>query len=194
MDRRGITELLEKQDWGDIAARLVKFLVKRGATPATADDLSQQAIKRVLAFESEWDPETQPVLLSYLMGVARMLLFKHRREQKRLVAHDPHDDEDESPSQLADGRAHGEAHMAAMDLYERRIALLRERLLRRESDDAVRLLELKLQGIDKPAELVASTGWTAAAVTRALDRFDRAAQEVAQDLAGDEDEDDDEVQ
>jgi DNA-directed RNA polymerase specialized sigma24 family protein len=134
MDRARTTEALAKQDWEDIAARLVKFLKKRGASEALADDLTQQAFLRVFAFDSAWDPERHPVLLVYLMGVVKMLLFKERRGARRLVAHHHHDDDDDGKgaAEHADPRAFDEERVAAADLHSRRIGLLRARLGERE--------------------------------------------------------------
>jgi len=180
-----VSRELAKQDWEEIHARLVKFLLGRKATEVMAEDIAQQAIERVFACDSEWDPERYPVLLTYLIGVARMLLFKERRAAKRFVTHDHHAEEDGDPlDEHRDERALGPDRIAETDLHARRLALLRTRLAARDDDEAIRVLELHIDGVERPAEIATATGWPVGKVNRARDRMQRTALQVAADLSG----------
>jgi DNA-directed RNA polymerase specialized sigma24 family protein len=182
---------LAKQDWQEIHARLIKFCRKRGTSRELAEDLTQQAITRVFAFDSEWDPTRYPAILPYLMGVVKMLLFKERRAGKRIVSHDHHDDGDGDDKHgkdgLADPRAPGPEKLEEADLHSRSIALLRARLEKRGQKEALRVLELALAGVETPADLALATGWSDAEVIMFRLRMRRAALEVAHDLADDDD-------
>lgn len=185
MDRDRIGDLLAEQDWGDIQARLVKFARTRGAPADLAEDKAQEAIERVFAFNSEWDPE-RGELLPFLMSVVRMLLFKERRAGKRFVHHDHHAEEEEGEREHADPRAVGPERIEQADLHERRIVLLRARLERRGEKEALVVLDLALEGKDKPADIREATGWSDADVEKFRLRMQRAALQVAEDLAGEE--------
>jgi DNA-directed RNA polymerase specialized sigma24 family protein len=179
---------LAKQDWKDIHARVMKYALNRGATYADAEDFTQRAIERVFAFDSEWDPENHPVLAMYLMGLVKTMLRDERRRVRRIAYHDHHaDEDDEGFAEHEDPRAISGATVEENDLYVRRLALLRARLEKRDDPDAIRVLELWVdEGVELPTEIGEATGWPSARVSRARDRMQRAALEVARELEEDE--------
>ncbi len=80
MDERSYRALLDRQNWGDVHARLLDFAEARSGkrAKAQAKDLVQTAIMRVFARDSKWDPEKEPELLRYLMSVVNTLRWNER--------------------------------------------------------------------------------------------------------------------
>lgn len=198
MDENPIRSLLEKQDWGDIHARVLDFATYRvgdKTSNARAEDLTQAAIARVYAYDSKWDPAKEPDLTRFLMSVVNSLLANERtsaREQRNVSFSDP-----KSPTarralraaqRVSDPRAHSEAEHVDHDLLARRLTLLGERFA--GDPQALEYLALLQSGEDSPAEIRAATGWSAETVMNVRRRVLRGAALVARDLGGASDEPD----
>ena len=77
--RAAVDALLRKQDWGRIHAELVEFALRRVKGKDRADDLAQEAIRRVLDANWEpWDPVAKPSLLEFLMGIVNRIVSNER--------------------------------------------------------------------------------------------------------------------
>jgi DNA-directed RNA polymerase specialized sigma24 family protein len=193
MDPKNVRALLDAQDWGDVYSRLFDFALKRCTTKtkvpqeirAEAKDLAQEAITRVFAYDSKWDPEKEPDLTRYLMSVVNSLRANERTSaasqrnislgRKRTKA---------AAEAVADTHALPEEVVVNTDLFARRIELLNERLV--GDADALRLFELMTSGLDKPADLRKATKWSANELMAVRRRVLRAAATVARDIGGGE--------
>jgi DNA-directed RNA polymerase specialized sigma24 family protein len=189
MDEKTYRARLDAQDWGDVHARLLDFAGHRCGkrNKAQAQDLAQQAIARVYAYDSKWDPEKEPDLVRYLMSVVNSLLWNERTshaaqksvsiEQKKTQR---------AAMQVADPQAWNADTAAENDLFNRRLTLLRERM----ADDAhvLTLIDCTSRGLDSPDEIRAATGWSANTLLAVRRRMQRAAALVARDIGGDLDE------
>jgi len=181
MNDNPIRHLLEKQDWGDLYARLLDFATHRCKPDALAKDVTQEAITRVFAYDSNWDPTKEPDLLRYLMSVVNSLLANERTSaaakrtdsmsRKRPLA---------AAEAVGDPQAFSETKAVENDLLTRRMTLLTERLV--GDAKATTMVELMVQGVDSPTEIRRLTGWTADEVMATRRRMLRAAALVARDL------------
>jgi DNA-directed RNA polymerase specialized sigma24 family protein len=183
MAKDPLRERLDAQKWGDIYPRLVDFATHRSGSKARGEDLAHQAIARVYAYDSKWDPEKEPKLLRYLMSVVNSVLANERKSaaERKNLSMEAH------PKRLAkmkDERAPSADRIVDNDLYARRIALLQQMLAK--DAEATLLLELTLVGHDTPADQVRETGWLEARVLAARKRMHRAAEMAARELPGDE--------
>src|SRR5690349_3411930 len=79
MDQSPLRPHLDRQDWGEIYLRLYDFAEHRCKSASQAKDLAQEAIGRVFAYDSGWDPAKEPNVLRYLMSVVNSLLANERR-------------------------------------------------------------------------------------------------------------------
>ncbi len=197
MDGTKVRALLDAQDWSDLHARLYAFALARCASRtkaqvevrAQAKDLVQEAIARVYAAESKWDPDAEPNLQRYLMSVINGLLSNERSRAaaKRNVSLSKEAPRGGKCSEaVADARALPEEVVVKTDLFARRLALLEERLA--GDADARRLLELMVSGMDSPADLRKATKWSANDLMATRRRMLRSAALVARAIGGAEDE------
>lgn len=82
-----VKDLLDAQNWGDLLPRLLKYSLyliyaKTGGSSSRyhvsagkmAEDFVMDAVMKVYRGERKWDPEKDPELLFYLMGVLRSLI------------------------------------------------------------------------------------------------------------------------
>jgi DNA-directed RNA polymerase specialized sigma24 family protein len=188
MDETTYRARLDSQDWGDVHARLLEFALARCGKKheSLADDLAQQAIARVYAYDSKWDPEQEPDLVRYLMSVVNSLLWNHRTSHAtQRSASLTEDSVRRAAERVADPSAFSEDAAVEHDLFSRRLALLRERMA--DDPHALALLAALEQGLEPPA-IRASTGWPASKLLAVRRRVLRAAGLVARDLGGSTDE------
>jgi DNA-directed RNA polymerase specialized sigma24 family protein len=183
-----VRALLDQQDWSDVSARLVAFASYRAGSPALGKDLAQEAVTRVYAYESKWDPKKDPDLARYLMSVVNSLLANERSsaagqrtssiETKRVQR---------AAMKVSDPQAVSEDKLADTDLFTRRLTLLTERMA--GDADVLRLIELMVEGVDTPVEIRKRTGWSAEVTAAARKRMLRGAAVVARDIGGATDDD-----
>jgi DNA-directed RNA polymerase specialized sigma24 family protein len=193
MDETTYRARLDEQDWGELHARLLDFAEHRCGPKrlALAKDLAQQAILRVYAYDSTWDPEKEPDLLRYLMGVVNSLLWNERTSYAaRKVASVGDDATRRAAERVADERGWSADTAAGHDLLSRRLSLLRERMA--DDPNVLGLLGALEQGLETPEEIRAATGCSAHTLLAVRRRMLRAAALVARDLGGADDEGDEE--
>ena len=173
-----LLDRLRQQDWSDLYPRLFAYAKSRAGSTDDARDLAQSAITRLFAFDSKWDPEKQPDVFSFLTSVVNSLAYNAR---KRVAARNLSIDDgaigQETAARLADPNLSPDDAQAIHELYARRLERLRARLA--DDPDAARLLELSLEGHDKPADLRERTGLSDHALLAARKRMQRAALAVA---------------
>ena len=183
-----VRALLDRQDWSDVYARLVAFASHRAGSPALGKDLAQEAITRVYAYESKWDPEKDPDLVRYLMSVVNSLLANERTSAagRRTSSIEPKRTQ-RAAMKVSDPQAVSEDKLADTDLFARRLALLTERM----AGDAyvLCLIALMVEGVDTPAEIRKRTRWSAEETAATRKRMLRSAATVARDIGGPADDD-----
>jgi DNA-directed RNA polymerase specialized sigma24 family protein len=182
--KRPIDELLAKQDWGAVHAAVTEFAYSRTHSWDDAEELSQEAITRVLdpAYRA-WDPEKEPSLVRHLGSIVNSLLANRRNtrslSQQRAYAPDARvwaTRVDPAPTP-----AH---RLESKELAARAIELLRVRV----AGDALvaALVELCLEaGTDKPAELAEATGRPVEEIYNAQRRLAAHMAAVRQEIEGD---------
>jgi DNA-directed RNA polymerase specialized sigma24 family protein len=192
MDDRSYRALLDRQNWGDIHARLLDFAEarsggKRGKAKALALDLVQEAILRVYSSQSRWDPEKEPQILGYLMSVVNTLRWgeKIRHDVSKTVSTEGRKGK-RAADQVADPNAFSESSAAESDLRARQYALLRERMA--DDPHVLQFLDCLVTGKESAAEICAATGWSKERHNAVRRRMLRAAALVARDLGGADDE------
>jgi DNA-directed RNA polymerase specialized sigma24 family protein len=80
-----VDAVIPEIDFEELAIRLAGYFAWRGGAPADVDDLVQETLTRLLeAIDSRWDPERGSVI-QFAFGIARRVLFEHRRRESRLV-------------------------------------------------------------------------------------------------------------
>jgi DNA-directed RNA polymerase specialized sigma24 family protein len=188
MDHAAIRALLDKQDWADIHARVLDFATARCGkhAKAQAKDLTQEAIARVHAFDSKWDPAKEPDLARYLMSVVNSLRandLTSYASQNTTSMHTKRGQKAVAP--VADDQAWNESRAASDDLFHRRMTLLRERKV--DDADVLTLLDLLEQGVASCDDVGRATGWSKTRFETTRKRMLRAAALVARDLGGDDD-------
>jgi hypothetical protein len=189
MDEKSYRTLLDRQDWGDIHARLLDFALARCGKHgrAQAKDLAQSAIMRVYAYDSKWDPAKEPELLRYLMSVVNSLLANERTSYAARKNVTMHAGKGKRAAALAaDEQAWGEKAAVEEDLVSRRLALLGERM---QGDAPVlQYLECLARRTESTEAVRAATGWSLLTLKAVRRRMLRAAALVARDLGGTEEE------
>jgi hypothetical protein len=178
---------LDEADWGEIHARLLAFATFRCRPDgALARDLVQGAITSVYAHDSKWNPEKDPDLLRYLMSVVNSQLANERARASATRTSSMSAPRTLSAAhRVGDAQAFSEEKAEEHDLLHRRMTLLRERLA--GDPEALRLVELLLEGVDSPTELRRLTGWSAEVVLAARRRMLRCAAGVARAIGAPED-------
>lgn len=173
-----LRDKLRQQDWNDLYLRLYTFAKRRTQSTDDARDLAQSAITRLFAFDSKWDPQKQPDVFSFLTSVVNSLAYNARKNAaSRNLSIDDGAAGQEMAARLADPNLTPEDAQSIHDIYARRLERLRARLA--DDPDAARLLELTLEGADKPAELKRVTGMSDDKLQAVRKRMQRAALHVA---------------
>ena len=153
-------EGLAGQDWEQIGKRLTLFAHRRlwsiGVDDvALAQDLAQEAISRLFDPNyAGWDQARQPVLLEFLGSVVNGLISNLRKKRRRRGAHLPL----EGPGRphLACECAGAETRVSQADELTRIWALLQQEL---QGDPlAVQVLELTIEGCERPRHQAAALG------------------------------------
>jgi Sigma-70 region 2 len=192
MDDRFYRGLLDRQDWGDIHARLLDFAEarcggKRAKATAQAKDLVQEAILRVYSSQSRWDPEKEPQIVGYLMSVVNTLRWGEKvRHDVSKTASTADLRTKRAADQVADPSAFSESSAAESDLRARRFTLLRERMA--DDPNVLQFLDCLVAGKESAADICEATRWSKEKHNAVRRRMLRAAALVARDLGGADDE------
>jgi DNA-directed RNA polymerase specialized sigma24 family protein len=190
MDERSYRALLDRQDWGDVQARLLDFAEARCGKKAKAQakDLVQGAILRVYAFDSTWEPEKEPDLVRYLMSVVNSLRANEQTSSASKTGISLSTRKGErAAGRVSDPQAWNERVAVETDLLTRRLTLLRERMA--DDPGVLQYLDCLARGEEAAEDVRASTGWSEEKVNAVRRRMLRAAALVARDLGGADDED-----
>jgi DNA-directed RNA polymerase specialized sigma24 family protein len=188
--RASVDAILKSQDWGRIHAQLVASAKARTKSPAMAEDLAQEAIRRVLDPNWEpWDPEKEPSLPQFLMRIVSRLVSNERTHSRahREIVMDREAAEGSRERRVA-RKAGGvavdasspEAQAIARQLYLRRI----DRLHADVAEDAVTraLVEQAEEGNDKASEQAAATGYSIEKVREGRRRLARHVDRITREI------------
>jgi hypothetical protein len=157
-------------DWDRVFKALVAFGVRRmRLRPPDAEQTAAEAIGRQFDPDyATWDPETEPNVLIYLFGVMRGIGGSERQRKgfqaERITR------KGELPRVAVDEPSAEEALVVATEAQEA-IAALRARA--RADEPVLLLIELRLRGVDTPAEQARALGMTAYDVKQIQKRLDR---------------------
>jgi DNA-directed RNA polymerase specialized sigma24 family protein len=189
MDDRSYRALLDRQNWGEIHARLLDFAEGRSGkrAKAQAKDLVQSAILRVYTSQSKWEPEKEPELLRYLMSVVNTERWGERVShdvQKTVSTTDRK--AQRAAEAVPDAAAFSETSAAETDFFVRRLTLLRARMA--DDPNVLQYLDCLAAGDESASEVGAATGWPEKKINAVRRRMLRAAALVARDLGDADDE------
>jgi hypothetical protein len=170
--REQLFELLASRE---LQRDLFDFACKRAGSKELARDLMSRSVSHVLdSNASGWNRARYATLLHYLASVLNRLLWAHRvkASTRREVRRPPEELERFAADSLnpEDDLLAREELDAERARVERRLATLRQRILREDGDAsriALRLLELELEGVHKPADQAAAMNVSAQAIYRA---------------------------
>lgn len=164
----------------------------------TVDSIVSQALEKVFSGDREWDPKQDPDIKRYLMGVVDSLL-NHLAESKdnALLTPTPKPDSADAPAWergssqrdpttdwLVPARHSPETVMLEKErtrLENRALELLIDEC----SDDQLllKVLEAKMDGHDKPAEIAKAVGISIQEMYNATKRLDRKLEKVRAQIA-----------
>ena len=169
---------LHAEDWSRLGAQLtvVCWKILRRRSWSDARDLAHEAIARVFERKHGWDPD-RVSLLRHLARVAWGIAGNERRDRRHRVEIRVSDEEREAvwaESDLVDVR------VERRQMTDTFCALLTARLARDAT--ALRLLELKREGIETPAEQARVSGFPLEEIRRARRRLFDHAEKVARVL------------
>jgi DNA-directed RNA polymerase specialized sigma24 family protein len=188
--RAEVDALLKKQDWRRIHAELLAFAIRRTKSRVHAEDLVQEALRRVLDANWEpWDPEKNPSLLHFLTGIVNRNLSNDRTHSRvhRELAMDREaavgsklrkvaDEADEvavDASLLEDRTIAGELCVRRMDRLRADVA----------SDGVVSaIVEQNVEGVEAPRELVIATGYAIEVIREGQRRLARHVARVTREI------------
>jgi len=180
MQKDDVLDLLEAADWKDIIFRLTYYAVWRArrfrwrsGTPEilpggkTPEDLALAAIGKVWSGTRDWDPQRYPVLLKHLMWIVDSdIEHLHSSAEHNETERMP-EVEDKASVEIPTSQAYEAAKILTPE--EELVALeqrdLEERMkcelyaAVKGNDDLEFLLMWIEEGIDKPEEIAARTGW-----------------------------------
>jgi DNA-directed RNA polymerase specialized sigma24 family protein len=182
--RRAVRARLDAEDWDATYARLRAFASSRCRSNALGEDLAQEALARIYAPDCTWDPAKEPNLLRSLMSTVNSLLANQRTSaaaQRNVSMQSPK--ASRAVERARDAAAPADEALAREQLHSRRLALLRARLA--DDADALRTLDLALEGVDAPQEIASAMGRPLKAVAAARLRVQRHATAVAREADGD---------
>jgi hypothetical protein len=171
---------LRKVNWSVVYPRVFAFALSRTKSKARAEDLTQDAIRRVYDHEqAPWNPVTAPDVVPILFGLVRRALSDERGSgrvhHEITVMSKSHDVRvTRAVSQIASAIPTPESALATHDLLARRMAALRARAA---ADPLVlSLLSLTEDGVDTAADQAASLSAPIEDIRRARRRlFDHVA-------------------
>ncbi|HEY2514619.1 MAG TPA: sigma factor [Polyangiaceae bacterium] len=174
-----VQALLDDVNWIAFRFTLANYAFGRCHDRKMADDLAQEAIRRLWEPTSAWDPSVEPDLLAYAMGTVNSILWgeRTRAEAKNVPLDTSGADGAFEP---ADPRGMTEERLADVDLAARRLNLLRTRLA--HDPEAMQIVELTLEGLDTPFDQRTRMGLSEAEILAARKRVQRAAAAVARDV------------
>ncbi len=189
LPRSEIDALLRAAPWSEIHPELVRFALAHTKNPERAEDVAHHAISRVLdASYRAWDPRVKTLKL-FLMSLVRDELSNKRKRVHREIAMASEEKATSAEraaeiaaSKVAIDAPSPEAELVAHDMKARRVALLRKRLEANQDAQALRVLEMFEQGVDRPAELALALGVPLAIAIKARDRLFYQGKQVAREL------------
>ncbi len=181
--KSAIRARLDAEKWDKTYPRLRAFAAGRCRSDAMGADLVNEALARIYAPDCAWDPAKEPSVERYLMSVVNSLRINEITSAA--VQRNVHIDKvRHAAERVRDDAAPVDEVLSREQIYTRRITLLRARLA--EDANALRVLELALEGIDALADIVVATGWTPKVVAAARLRMQRNAAAVAREIGGDD--------
>jgi DNA-directed RNA polymerase specialized sigma24 family protein len=166
---------IARADWASVMARLHRYGRSRGATDANAQDAAQAAVTQLLEGRTAWNPAEGPDLLLHLMRAVRTLLKDARQSAQSRY---------ETPAVDIDRKAApppGEPVVAREARESDALARLRHAL--REDAEALTVLDLTVEGVEKPAEQAARLGIPVGKVYDARDRIGRQVRRIRHEMA-----------
>jgi DNA-directed RNA polymerase specialized sigma24 family protein len=191
--RASVDVLLRKQDWGRMYPELLAFAQARAKSKAVAEDLVQEAMRRVLDAQWEpWDPEKHPNVFDFLTSIINRLLRNDRtsaRAHRELVmdreAKKKHREfKTAMEARKAFDPAPGaEERLGARELLERRTELLRTYVGDNEVAQAV--VDQMLLGNDEAGAQADATGYPVARIYEARRRITQLVARVTRELPAD---------
>ena len=177
-------------EWGKVYAQLHRFALNRCKRKEMAQDLAQEAVRRVIdSTISPWDPAKEPDPARLLMSIVNSLLANDRtsaRATRNVPMTDTGRSGDEANRKVTrnlefkDERAFSEETFTTNDLFARRLALLETRLA--DKPFALQVLAWMTEGHDTPAAICAVSGKTLEQVIAVRKLIHRQAEQVARDL------------
>jgi DNA-directed RNA polymerase specialized sigma24 family protein len=187
--RAEVTAALRALVWPPILAKLNTYGMARTRSKAAAEDLLQEAMRRLFDVEQNTrNPIVEPDPTRFLMSIMTRQISNEKTSGR--LHHEPsarnknHETAILRASErVADGSPMPERAIVARDLAERSLPALREHM----ADDAkgLRLLDFVTEGIETPAEQAEAMGEPMTALLTIRKRLIRAAALVARDLSGD---------
>ena len=186
---------LKKVNWSAVYPRVLAFALSRTKSKARAEDLTQDAIRRVYDHEeAPWNPLVAPDVVPILFGLVRRALSDERGSgrvhHEITVLSKAHDVRvTRAVSQVASSAPSPEAALATRDLLSRRLARARERAA---ADSVVlSLLDSIEIGVDTAAQQVTTLGLPIEEIRRARRRLFDLVAAVARELPDEGDDSDD---
>jgi DNA-directed RNA polymerase specialized sigma24 family protein len=181
-DRRAAQRVAAARlDWVDLVPRLERIARKKGASVDDAVDLVQAAATTLLAGETSWDPAKDPTARQFLAGSVVGALANARRSARARY---------ESPDGLLDEAPHAAEDTTAAAAKEAEasaaIARLREALA--QDPTALAVVDLVIEGVDKPADQASRLGLPVTAIYDARERITRQTRRLAKERAERQDE------
>jgi DNA-directed RNA polymerase specialized sigma24 family protein len=162
-------------DWASFRKQLVAFAFSRCRRHDEAQDLAQEAMRRLIEPTTTWDPAAEDAA-SFARTVITSRLANERTsaEARTTIPLDPSGKKEPPDESLhpPDPRALTEDRFAELDLSARRLAFVRNRLTL--DAKALEMLAFTIAGDDAPADIRAKTGYSDEVIAAARKRLDRA--------------------
>ncbi len=156
-----VTAALRGIDWASFRKQLVAFAFSRCRKRDEAQDLAQEAMRRLIEPTTTWDPATQDAAtFARTVITSRLANERTSAEARTTIPLDP-SAKNEPPDEslhAPDPRALTEGRFADVDLFSRRLAFARNHLAAKADAEALEMLELAIDGVDAPADILARTG------------------------------------
>jgi DNA-directed RNA polymerase specialized sigma24 family protein len=176
-------------NWAALTKDLTLYAFSLCKDRDMAEDVAQEALRRMIDTTSAWDPEVEPDPRRYALNCAKSIVWneRHSAAARKNVPLDPSGPDEEPDESLhpADPGAADEGRLGEVDLLTRRLAFVRRD--RSGDPEALTLLDLTIEGLDAPADLAARSGLSYEAVVAARKRLRRAGQAAVEAIPDDDD-------
>lgn len=201
---RVVQEKLEEANWDEITLRLTAYALfkvrrlkwrtgDRESLPEgkTAEDLTYEAIEKVLSGERQWDPAACPDLLGYLRGVVDSLVShlviseEHRRVRRMPQTEEGQEVEElltlakpgaETAEHLVTIQIDPEAQTVGKMEAERFVGEIFEEIAGDKELEMV--MDALLRGNVKPREIAVETGIDVERIYKLREKLDRSAKRI----------------